>query len=225
LPMPSEQPHSPETTTPPPLQTPQPQPLLENGFVVLPSGDWLCGRTQPAACLGNATLAGLKGWLVPDRGCLQRLTTTGKCWFSHQRQPFLTRLDALPDTSLHVVSAKLLVAPFECRKGASNLRLIPMNFRSGVVVTDLQGGWAIAATRSRVTRVTLEDGGTLTVHPEALVAWCGPRPTGFCPKLSIWDMLLPRRPARLCFSFHGPATIWFEGSAPPPAPNTVGCGE
>jgi hypothetical protein len=74
----------------------------------------------------------------------------------------------------------------------------------------------MAATKSRVTRVAIEDGDTLTVRPESVVAWIGNQPTGFCPRLSIWNVVLPCPPKNLAYTFHGPATVWFEGGCPPP---------
>ncbi len=68
------------------------------------------------------------------------------------------------------------------------------------------------ATASRTARLSVDDGDTLSVRPEAVVAWTGQRPTGFCPKLGIWDILLPRGPKDLLFNFHGPCIVWIEGS-------------
>ena len=73
--------------------------------------------------------------------------------------------------------------------------------------------WVVMATASRTTRVAVTDGDTLSVRPEAVVAWTGQRPTGFCPKLGIWDILLPRGPKDLLFNFHGPCLVWIEGSS------------
>ena len=92
---------------------------------------------------------------------------------------------------------------------------MPFSLRRNTVTTQFRQGWTVLATKSRVTRVALEDGATLTVRPEALVAWVGKPPTGFCPKLSLLDMLLPRGPRNLAYSFHGPAVVWFEGGAVP----------
>ena len=72
--------------------------------------------------------------------------------------------------------------------------------------------WVVMATASRTARIAVEDGDTLSVRPEAVVAWTGQRPTGFCPKLGIWDILLPRGPKDLLFSFHGPCIVWIEGA-------------
>ena len=72
--------------------------------------------------------------------------------------------------------------------------------------------WVVMATASRTARVSVADGETLSVRPEAVVAWTGPRPTGFCPKLGIWDILLPRGPKDLLFTIHGPSLVWIEGS-------------
>ena len=74
--------------------------------------------------------------------------------------------------------------------------------------------WVVMATRSRTTRIALADGESLGVRPEAAVAWTGPRPTGFCPRLRLLDVLLPRGPRDLLLHFHGPAIVWIEGSEP-----------
>ena len=71
------------------------------------------------------------------------------------------------------------------------------------------------ATSSRATRFKVEDGDTLSVRPEAVVAWTGNRPTGFCPKLGLWDFLLPRGPKDLMLHFHGPSVVWVEGANVP----------
>ena len=73
--------------------------------------------------------------------------------------------------------------------------------------------WVVMATASRTSRIAVDDGDTLSVRPDAVVAWTGQRPTGFCPKLGIWDVLLPRGPKDLLFSFHGPCIVWIEGSS------------
>ena len=72
--------------------------------------------------------------------------------------------------------------------------------------------WVVMATASRTSRIAVDDGDTLSVRPDAVVAWTGQPPTGFCPKLGIWDVLLPRGPKDLLFSFHGPCIVWVEGS-------------
>jgi len=197
--------------------------VIENGFAKVEAGAWLCGCAQPVACCGTASVTGLKGFVVPDRAWVRRVEVkkSGEgegvvSWFANGDAPFLMRIDALPDEPLHLVSSKLLVAPFAARVGAMSLKLVPFSFQRSTAVTDFKMGWAVAATKSRVTRVALEDGETLSVRPEALVAWTGKRPTGFCPKLSLWDILLPRGPKNLTYSFHGPAVVWFEGSGDMP---------
>ena len=75
--------------------------------------------------------------------------------------------------------------------------------------------WVVMATASRTARMAVADGDTLSVRPEAVVAWTGPRPSGFCPKLGIWDVLLPRGPKDLLFTFHGPCIVWIEGALGP----------
>ena len=188
------------------------EPLIANGMAKIAAGSWLTASDQPAANLGTATRASLRGFIVPDRAAVRRLETTADAWCASAERPFLTHLAALPDMPLSIVSRKLLVAPFEARVKGVSLRLIPLSFARALPVTQLQKGWAVMATRSRVTQLTLKDGETLAVRPEALVAWIGPKPTGFCPKLRLVDILLPRGPRNLSYSFHGPATVWFEGA-------------
>lgn len=197
---------------------------IENGFATVAAGDWLMGRSQPVAFSDRAEVKGLKGFIVPDRAAVQtvRLSGEGRC--ASADAPFLTRLDALPDVPLKLMSGKLLVAPFGARCGARSLRLVPLSFSRAFAVTEFKGGWAVAATRGRVTRVSLEDGGTLVVRPEAVVAWIGKDPSGFCPKLSVLDIILPRSPRNLAFTFHGPATVWFEGSSADGARGRIGRG-
>ena len=75
--------------------------------------------------------------------------------------------------------------------------------------------WVVMATTSRTERIQVADGDMLSVRPDAVVAWTGNRPTGFCPKLSVWDVLLPRGPRNMLFHFHGPSVVWIEGSNHP----------
>ncbi len=190
-------------------------PVLENGMAKVVAGSYLAAEAQPASYFGTVKIRGLGGFIVPDRAALRRVETTGDAYFASAEAPFLTAQTVLPDTPLAVVAAKLLVAPFESRVKGLSLKVIPMSFARAIPVTLLQTGWAVLATKSRVTRVTLDEGATLMVRPEALVAWMGPKPTGFCPKLGILDILLPRGPRNLGLSFHGPATVWFEGAEKP----------
>lgn len=191
--------------------------FIEHGTAKVSAGEWLAGRDQPAASLGTSRIRGLKGFVVPDRAATRVVTTSSDAWFAAADRPFVARFDALPDEPLNLVSGKLLVAPLVARTAAKSVKLVPFSFNRAMPVTCFMGGenvpgWAVAATRGRVTRVVLEDGGTLTVRPEAVVAWTGSNPTGFCPKLSFLDILLPRGPKNLAFTFHGPAVVWFEGS-------------
>ena len=87
-----------------------------------------------------------------------------------------------------------------------------MSARSALCVTEFAEEWVVMATAGRTARVALAEEETLSARPEAVVAWTGKRPTGFCPKLSIWDILLPRGPRDLLFTFYGPGIVWVEGS-------------
>lgn len=192
------------------------EPVLEHGMAKVAAGTYLAAASQPAAHFGTARLAGLGGFIVPDRAALRRVETAGDAFFASAEAPFLTFLSLPSDGPLSVVSAKLLVTPLASRVRGRSLKLIPLSFARATPVTELRAGWAVLATRSRTARVALADGETLTVRPDALVAWLGKSPTGFCPKLRLLDILLPRAPRNLSFSFHGPATVWFEGAVQPP---------
>jgi len=187
--------------------------IIESGFAKVEGGEWLAGRSQPAVCRGVTKTSCLRGLFVADRPFVRRVETADAAWFSRAESPFLTRIDALPDAVVGVVSEKVLVAPLASRVGAESLKLIPMSLQRAIAVSQFKMGWVIAATRSRVMRLSLDDGDTLTVRPDALVAWTGNRPTGYCPRLSVIDIILPRSPKDLAYTFHGPAVVWFEGAA------------
>ena len=151
-------------------------------------------------------------------------------WCSAANRPFLTRIDC--GVPVSAVSDKVLVAPAAARSGARLVRVVPMSFARSIRVTEFappsdlppegspeprtDSSWVVMATRSRTTRVALADGESLGVRPEAAVAWTGARPTGFCPRLRLLDVLLPRGPRDLLLHFHGPSIVWFEGSEPRP---------
>lgn len=185
---------------------------IENGCARVAGGEWLMGLSQPAAVRGAVQVKGLRGLFAPDRASVRAVTAAADCWCAVQERPFLTRFDALPDEPLALVSGKLLVAPLASRTGARSVKLVPFSFSRATAVTEFRKGWAVSATRSRVARVALEDGETLAVRPDAVVAWTGKDPSGFCPKLSLLDVLLPRGPRNLTYTFHGPSTVWFEGA-------------
>ena len=214
---------------------------LSSGFAVVGAGAWLFGRAQPAAVRGTLRSRGLKGFVCPDRGALSRgelsaekshaesaenaefkshaesaesAEQDARAWCSASACPFLTRIDC--GAPVTAVSDKVLVAPAAARSGARLLRVVPMSFARSIRTTEFSSEWVVMATRSRTARVALADGESLGVRPEAAVAWTGPRPTGFCPRLRLLDVLLPRGPRNLLLHFHGPAIVWIEGSEPRP---------
>lgn len=158
---------------------------IENGFAVVPPGKWLFGFGQPAA------------------------ESSDRLYFAASGRPFLTRIDL--GEPVHAVVSKLLVAPMSAKKRRRLIRLIPFSFRDAIAAYEMEIGWAVMATSSRVRRVVVPDGETLSVAPAAAVAWTGRRPTGFCPRVRLRDLLLPRKP-RLRLSFHGPCIVWLEGA-------------
>lgn len=177
----------------------------------LPAGDWLVGRGQPVAYKGDSTVRALRGWLAPDRAKLTRLLAADTLYCGASTRPFLTRLDCA--SSLTVVSEKVLAMPHAAREKGTLLRLIPMSFRGALCVTHCKSLWAVMATASRTLMVTLQENEVLSVRREAAVAWTTRAPTGFCPRLRLRDILLPR-PNRtaLYLNFYGPGVLWLEGA-------------
>ena len=153
-----------------------------------------------------------KGFFLRDRGSLDLVATSGRAWFADSSRPFLTHIPCAAPVS--AVSAKVLVAPESARSGADLVRVVPMSMKGALCVTSFEKEWIVTATASRTTRISVEDGGTLSVRPGAVVAWTGRRPTGYIRRLGIWDILLPRSPRELVLHFHGPCVVWAEGAAP-----------
>ncbi len=158
---------------------------IESGFARVGEGKWLFGADQPAA------------------------EYNGEYLCSSQERPFLTRIDLGEKVS--VVAAKLLVAPLSAKKKRRMVRIVPFSFKNAIPTYEMEVGWAIMATKSRVRTIKVEEGETLTVAPTSVVAWTGNRPTGFCPRLRLRDLLLPRKP-RLLLHFYGPQIVWIEGA-------------
>jgi len=193
---------------------------IENGFAEVGGGSWLMGRGQPAAFRGTAVRRRRKGWLVRDRGSLDLVETSGAARCADSSRPFLTHIPCAEP--IFAVSGKVLVAPAFARKDAQMVKVVPMSARGALCVTEFgergtgnreqEGCWVVMATAGRTARMQVADGETLSVRPEAAVAWTGKRPTGFCPRLSIWDVVLPRGPRDLLLTFYGPCLVWIEGS-------------
>ena len=211
---------------------------VESGFAEVPAGTWLVARSQPAACFGDCVRRRRKGWVVRDRGRLDLVETAGAAKCADATRPFLTHIPCAAPIS--AVSDKVLVAPAAARSGAEILRPIPFSVKASICVTTFAqpeppenpalparnseppesrnsapptpSAWVVMATTSRTARTVVPDGETLSVRPESAVAWTGRRPSGFCPKLGLWDMLLPRGPKNLLLRFHGPCLVWIEGS-------------
>jgi len=205
---------------------------IEGGFAEVGAGAWLMGRDQPAAFFGSAVRRRRKGFFLRDRSILDLVETTGAAKCADARRPFLTHIPCAAPIS--AASAKVLVAPAAARTGAEVVKMIPMSSKGALCVTVFGLGderhetrdkaqvsrltsqgqenhFVVMATASRTARLQVADGDTLSVRPESVVAWTGNRPTGFCPKLGLWDILLPRGPRNLLIHFHGPSVVWVEG--------------
>ena len=204
---------------------------VESGFAEVPAGTWLVGHAQPAACFGEAFRRRRKGWVVRDRSRLDLVETTGTAKCAEATRPFLTHIPCAAPIS--AVSDKVLVAPASARSGAEIIRPIPFSVKGSICVTQFAlqenrdpgipvsretansptpPAWVVMATASRTARVSVPEDETLSVRPESAVAWTGKRPSGFCPKLGLWDLLLPRGPKNLLLRFHGPCIVWLEGA-------------
>lgn len=183
---------------------------IAGGFAEVCAGQWLMGRGQPAAFFGTAVRRRRKGWFVRDRSRIDFVETSGSAKCSDSFRPFLTYIPCAAPVA--AVSSKVLVAPSSARSGDETVKIIPMSVRGALCVTNFGSEWVVMATAGRTARIQVTEGETLSVRPEAAVAWTGKRPTGFCPKLGIWDVILPRGPRDLLLTFYGPCIVWVEGS-------------
>ena len=184
---------------------------IENGFATVERGTWLVGDAQPTAAVGGCVPRPLKGWLVPDRAKLHLVDVEGTIHCGIAQRPFLTQITCA--APLTAVSAKLLVAPAVARKGGRVVRVIPFSFRNAICVTECEREWVVMATQSRTSRVVLKEEELLTLRIEAAVAWTTKAPTGFCPRLALRDIFIPRRRDRnMMLHFYGPGVVWMEGS-------------
>ena len=183
---------------------------IEGGFAEVGAGEWLVGHGQPAAFFGAFRRLRRKGWFLRDRAALDCVRIGGRALFSLAAAPFLTHIPCAAPIS--AVSSKVLVAPVEARISAEVFKPIPMSVGGAFATTVFEHEWVVMATRSRTARIAVEDGETFSVRPDAAVAWTGNRPTGFCARLGLFDLLLPVAPRELLLNFHGPCVVWIEGS-------------
>lgn len=183
---------------------------IENGFAEVGGGSWLMSRGQPAAFFGKVVRRRRKGWFVRDRARLDLVETNGTAKCADATRPFLTHIPCAE--SVFAVSEKVLVAPADARTDAQTVKVIPMSACRALCATTFGKEWVVVATTGRTVRVQVAEGETFSARPEAVVAWTGKRPTGFCPKLRLLDILLPRGPRDLLLTFYGPCLVWIEGS-------------
>ncbi len=187
------------------------EPVIEHGFARVAAGLWLVGASQPTAAVGSCLPRALKGLLVPDRSMLHVVEVAEWATCGSAKRPFLTQVPCA--APLTAVSAKVLLAPAEAREKAQVLRVIPFSFRNALCVTHFASEWVVLATASRTTRISLKENELLTARVESAVAWTTAAPTGFLPRIGLWDMLAPRQRARnLMLHFYGPGVVWLEGS-------------
>ena len=202
---------------------------IEGGFAEVGAGAWLMSHGQPAAFFGRILRRRRAGWRVRDRAALNLVETTAVAKCADSSRPFLTHIPCA--APIYAVSCKVLVAPASARRDALTVKAIPLSMQRSLCATEFAQppeddsrieasgssgssakAWVVTATAGRTTRMQVADGETLSVRPEAVVAWTGKPPTGFCPKLRLWDVLLPRGPRDLLLTFYGPGIVWIEGS-------------
>jgi hypothetical protein len=186
--------------------------VIEGGFAHVEDGTYLMGASQPVAYRGRLSGCRIKGWFVPDRARLRCVNVAGRASCSDAKRPFLARLDCAD--SLYVVSDRILAAPVSSRTGSSLLRVVPMSFRHALCVTAFRNpAWAVVAAASRIHRFVLAEDDVLSVRLASVVGWTAKRPTGHCPKLTLRDLLIPRRrETTLWLNFYGPGIVWTEGA-------------
>ncbi len=190
---------------------------IEGGFAQVGAGEWLMGRSQPVACTSALRRLGRRGWFVRDRSRLVRTSFSGTAYCSDSARPFITHIPCAAPVC--AVSSKVLVAPAGARSGDMFVKPVPMSLAAAFCATEFSCEWIVVATAGRTRRIVLADGDTLGVRREALVAWTGRRPTGYCPKLGVFDLILPRPPKEFMLDFHGPCIVWIEGTIPARAPS------
>ena len=183
---------------------------IESGFAEVGAGLWLMGRGQPAAFFGSARRRRRVGWRVRDRGRLDLIETSASAKCADSAHPFLTHIPCA--APVFAVSDKVLVAPAGARADAHSVKVVPMSMKSAICVTEFTSEWVVMTTAGRTARVSLGEGETFSARPEAVVAWTGRRPTGYCPRLGLLDVILPRGPRDLLMTFYGPGVVWVEGS-------------
>ena len=207
---------------------------IENGFATVGAGMWLMACHQPVVYSGVVKHLRRTGWFVRDRAMLelvelgtQQLSAPkkdavqseevakpeqvvwAKCALANR--PFLTHIPCAAE--VFAVSEKVLVASAQSWKDAKLVKPVPMSARFSFCVTQFTANWVVMATKSRTIRLVLGEDETVAVRPDAVVAWTTKMPTGFCPRLSLWDVLLPRGPRELSLTFYGPGVVWVEGAS------------
>ena len=158
---------------------------IDGGFARIGAGAWLMSRAQPAAFRTSMRRMRRAGWMLRDRSHLELVETAGDAVCADSRRPFLTHIPCAAQIS--AVSEKVLVAPSAAWLGAETLRVIPMSASGALCVSTFAisgetqpsqpSSWVVMATASRTTRLVVEDGQSLSVRPDALVAWSGKRPS------------------------------------------------
>lgn len=151
-----------------------------------------------------------------DRFMLRHGIMKGTLWLGFQNRPYVT---TLPSAGDHVIvrSEFLLFAELSQRIRGNRLRLVPGSMRKVLTLTELQadekGLSPVVCTASPLNEARLEEGETLHVSPNSLVAWSGcPMPTAFCSHLRFRDLFVPRLPETLTLDFTGPGRVFFQGT-------------
>ena len=152
-----------------------------------------------------------------DRFMLRHGIMKGTLWLGFQNRPYVTTLPSAGENVI-VRSEFLLFAELSQRVRGDRLHLVPGSMRKVFTLTELQPCEGmpspVVCTASPLNEARLEEGETLHVSPNSLVAWSGcPRPTAFCSHLRFRDLFVPRLPETLTLDFTGPGRVFFQGAA------------
>ena len=172
---------------------------------------------QPGSVMAEGTYWNWLGRVFEaDRFMLRHGIMKGTLWLGFQNRPYVT---TLPSAGDHVIvrSEFLLFAELSQRIRGNRLRLVPGSMRKVLTLTELQadekGLSPVVCTASPLNEARLEEGETLHVSPNSLVAWSGcPMPTAFCSHLRFRDLFVPRLPETLTLDFTGPGRVFFQGT-------------
>ena len=190
--------------------------IFQPGGVMAYSGEI---RTGLPPLRGGTCWNWLSRVFEADRFMLRHGIMKGTLWLGFQNRPYVTTLPSAGENVI-VRSEFLLFAELSQRVCGDRLRLVPGSMRKVFTLTELKPNDSVQSpvvcTASPLNEARLEEGETLHVSPNSVVAWSGcPKPTAFCSHLRFRDLFLPRLPETLTLDFTGPGRVFFQGAEQP----------